>query len=429
MGDVQVNSIQTDGISGLNQWNQIQQNKVPVSKPPQKSFEETLRETQSKSKEKTPVKEESSEWPQIKARERFPLRSEVVEHLPDRQSGQIQEDQDQRAWPAPYNASQYRAKSIREFREIQAQHSRRIPKGEEGSPAYTPQEARGLNDMQIYKQDQLFNIPGGDFYFLKPDGSMEYNPEYDHSDFGNRVGKDLQDAAANLKYAFDNLGEGAKYTYIDKEGRMQTAQKTGLLKTLGNFVKNVFDGLNFGKNETENPPESAIQKIGYAGKKVFLDGFVKNIILGIPQAMLNAGENLFAATLNAMEAVPDATIGTTDIGRKLTTTVFDNAQVTLSYITDVMPTGEAWLRVHAAGSKDDGFRLPYLYNIKTPQQGLEDMRWAHVRNTPFRKVIETVGCIFSDMLTFHGLPILSLESEVRTGDAMTKDGQSQPSSE
>ena len=423
MGDLQINGIQTNGLSNVNQMQQYPKNRIPEQQIDGNVFEEDLRQAQSNlEKKQPPIHEENMEWPQIRGRSGSVQRPESLNRATEESVEQVPEDKTTRSWPAPYNASRYRAKTIREYREMQAQFDRRMPKAKQGDPdvpAYTPAESRGLNDIQLYKQDQLFNIPGGDFYFLKPDGSMEYNPNYDHSNFEDRVGKDLEDAVANVQFAMDNIGEGAKYTYVDTEGKMQTAQKTGLFKTLKNFVQNVVDGLNGGKEDQENAPESTLQKIGYAGKKIFIDGLVKNIILGVPQAMLNIGENLFAATLNAMEAVPDATIGTTEIGRKLTTTVFDNAQVSLSYITDVMPTGEAWLRVHAAGSKDDGFKLPYLYNIKTPQQGLEDMRWAHVRNTPFRKVIETVGCIFSDILTFNGLPIVSLEPEIQNPNDQT----------
>ncbi len=423
MGDLQVNGVQGNGFSNVNQIPQYPQNKIPEHQIDGNIFEENLRKAQSNIEEKQPsIQEENLEWPQIRSRSGSVQRPQSLDRATEESIEQVPEDKTIRSWPAPYNASRYRAKTIREYREMQAKFDQRMPKTKQGDPdvpAYTPAESRGLNAVQLYKQDQLFNIPGGDFYFLKPDGSMEYNPNYDHSNFEDRVGKDLEDAVANVQCAMDNIGEGAKYTYVDAEGKMQTAQKTGLFKTLKNFVQNVVDGLNGGKENQENAPEGTLQKIGYAGKKIFIDGLVKNIILGVPQAMLNIGENLFAATINAMEAVPDATIGTTEIGRKLTTTVFDNAQVSLSYITDVMPTGEAWLRVHAAGSKDDGFKLPYLYNLKTPQQGLEDMRWAHVRNTPFRKVIETVGCIFSDILTFDGLPIVSLEPEIQNPNDQT----------
>lgn len=412
MSDAQINSINPDGASNVNNWNFHKIQPVPKPDAPKQSFEQSLKEAQQSPA--PPVEGEKSQWPQIKARERFPSRSVEIERNPRTGVTEEQTSPEERAWPAPYNPSNYRTKSVKEFRQMQTDFARRIPKNEENNPDLAPSQ-KNMSQMTLYKQDQFLANPGGDYYVLQPDGSTKYEPDYDHTDFMSRVGKDVQDVAANIKNAFANMTDGAKFSYVDAEGKIQTAQKTGLLKTLGNFVKNVFDALSFGKNETENAPESALQKAGYAGKKIFIDGLVKNIILGVPQAMLNTGENLLSATLNAMEIVPDATIGTTDLGRKVTTTVFDNAQVTLNYITDVMPTGEAWLRVHAAGSEDDGFKLPYLYNLKTPQQGLEDMRWSTVRNTQFRKVIETVGTIFSDMLTWHGLPLVSLAPEIQTG--------------
>lgn len=54
---------------------------------------------------------------------------------------------------------------------------------------------------------------------------------------------------------------------------------------------------------------------------------------------------------NLVEVIPDATIGNLGAGEKLTTTFFDNGQVTIDYLTDILPAGEAWLRVHSHGQK------------------------------------------------------------------------------
>jgi len=256
--------------------------------------------------------------------------------------------------------------------------------------------------IRMYKEDQLMANPGGDYYVQDKNGQMQYNPDFDNSNFVNRVGKDISDSIGNIKNAVANLTAGTKYSYIDKEGKIQTAQKTGLLKTIGNFAKNFFDAVTFGSHK-ENPPQNIMQKAGYSAKKLMIDGVVKDILIGIPHSMVNTGENLLLATLNAMETVPDATVGNFKTGEKITTSVFDNGQIAVNYITDVMPTGEAWMRVNAFGSEDSGLRIPILYNLKTPQQGLEDMRWATVRNTPFRKVIETVGSMLSQMLKFAAM--------------------------
>jgi hypothetical protein len=40
--------------------------------------------------------------------------------------------------------------------------------------------------------------------------------------------------------------------------------------------------------------------------------------------------------------------------------------------------------------------LPVYYNLKTSKQNINDPRWATVRDTPFRKTIESVGAFISD---------------------------------
>ena len=40
--------------------------------------------------------------------------------------------------------------------------------------------------------------------------------------------------------------------------------------------------------------------------------------------------------------------------------------------------------------------LPVYYNLNTSEQNIDDPRWATVRNTPFRKTIESVGALISD---------------------------------
>jgi len=315
-------------------------------------------------------------------------------------------------WPKPYTPSSYRTKNLKDLKSLRnirkVPKKRTLPKKEINNPYYTHDKPVLTHQMKMYIQDQLMANPGGDDYFLR-DGKMVYDDTYDHSDINKRIGKDLNDAKANFKNAISNLVGGAEYSYLTADEKIETGKKTGLLATLGKFVKNFADAISLG-SLSEKPPVGGLQKAAHFGKKLFVDGLLDNILLGIPQSALNAGESLFLGILNTMEIVPDATIGETELGRKITTKVFDNAQVAVSYITDVLPTGEAWLRVQGAGSKDDGFKLPILYNLKTPQTGIRDLRWSQVRNTPFRKAIETIGTLLSNMWTHtHGFPFLSRE--------------------
>jgi len=63
-------------------------------------------------------------------------------------------------------------------------------------------------------------------------------------------------------------------------------------------------------------------------------------------------------------------------------------------IADLLPCGNAWLRVYAIGSRGD-IEPPVYFNLMTSEQGITDSRWATIRNTPFRKTIETIGSFLS----------------------------------
>ena len=65
-----------------------------------------------------------------------------------------------------------------------------------------------------------------------------------------------------------------------------------------------------------------------------------------------------------------------------TTEFFDDMQVFIDFVTDVIPTGEAGSRTHAFTFKKGINGLPIVYNITSPEQGMDDENWKYVRNTP-----------------------------------------------
>lgn len=256
----------------------------------------------------------------------------------------------------------------------------------------------GSLDAQIamYAEDQLLAHPGGDHYFLdRVDGV--YQPDADRSLFVNRVGKDVADAGANLLNLVKDLGEGSEFKYVAPDGSVKEAQRVGLLGTVGRFFGDLLSGLTFGAYtpEGEKAPEGFVESVGHFFKKVFYDAVVRDVLVGVPQSVVNMGKDAAFAAINLLQVVPDATIGNFEWGQKLTTTVFDNGQVAVDYLTDIVPGGNAWLRVHAAGRPGD-LGMPIFYNLDTAEMGLADPRWAYVRNTPFRKTIETVGSLLGD---------------------------------
>lgn len=257
----------------------------------------------------------------------------------------------------------------------------------------------------MYKDDQLLAHPGGDAYFLNRETEV-YAPSFDQSRFVNRVGKDLADAGSNLLNIAKDLALGAPYKYLAETGEIKTAQEVGLLGTLKNFAEDVFSGLSFGAYvpEGEAAPEGVLPSIGHFFKKILYEAPIRDLLIGVPHAAVNVIKDAALASLNLLEVIPDATIGNFEWGQKATTTVFDNGQVVVDYLTDVLPGGNAWLRVHAAGPRGD-MEPPVYFNLTTSEQGITDSRWSTVRNTPFRKTIETIGSLLSDaaiaVLTTH----------------------------
>jgi hypothetical protein len=149
----------------------------------------------------------------------------------------------------------------------------------------------------------------------------------------------------------------------------------------------------------ENEPQGFFERLTYSFSKI-KSAIFGDIVEGVGNSVLNMGEDLALSLWNLVETIPDATIGNFDLGKKISTTIFDNGQVLIDYLTDIMPTGEAWMRVHAFDITNiQNLELPLIYNIKLPENYSEDIRWQHIRNTPFRKVIETIGSIAADVVT------------------------------
>ena len=96
---------------------------------------------------------------------------------------------------------------------------------------------------------------------------------------------------------------------------------------------------------------------------------------------------------------------------RVATAVFDNVQVALDYVTDILPAGDAWIRVHSPDLKE--YEAPILNNIRRPEVSDGDSRWRYVRNTSFRKAIETVGSLAMDVLSLWLLGKIRLFGEKR----------------
>lgn len=265
------------------------------------------------------------------------------------------------------------------------------------SPA--PESASG---WQAYKDEQLLSNPGGDEY--------DYQAQARRIDPGNQgflqtVAKDLTDSFGNITHFFQDLLFGSTRYYRDQQDQVRQRHQQGLLSSVLECVKDIGSGLSLGlwRPDGEKAPEGVVQRLGFSLDKV-REAVWDDAVQGISGGVVNVSEDLLLAGWNLIEAVPDASIGHFESGRKLTTTLFDNGQVVIDYVTDIAPSGEAWLRVHS-GKLDlpDNVELPVFYNLQTPEHFPEDARWRYVKNTPFRKTIETIGSLVGDVLTFQVL--------------------------
>jgi hypothetical protein len=251
-----------------------------------------------------------------------------------------------------------------------------------------------MSDWAKYKDDQLLRNPGGDHYYL--DENKVVDDPKDRESFLARVGKDLADVAGNIKNFFGNLFMGSKVRYRDENNQIKEGRQRGLVGACVDFFKDMGSALTFGlwHPDDEKGPQGFMERISYAGSKL-KQAVLGDLVEGIPQSVNHMGKNIVLAGLNLVQVLPDSTIGNLEEGRKLTTSVFDNGQVMVEYLTDIIPTGDAWFRVHASSLTD--LETPVLYNLKTPEYVKGDNRWQYVRNTPFRKTIETVGTLLADI--------------------------------
>jgi hypothetical protein len=250
------------------------------------------------------------------------------------------------------------------------------------------------SDIQKYKDDQLLRNPGGRNYDLDKKQVVENVPK--KSTLG-LVRKDLSDVVGNIKNFFGNMIMGTTVLYRNDKNQILEGHQRGVLETAQDFFKDLGSALSFGswRPEGSPAPQGFKNRLFYSASK-FKDAFLGDLLGGIPASLNHMGKNIILSGWHLAEILPDAATGGAEQGQKLTTTIFDNGHVMIEYLTDVIPTGDAWLRVHASSLKD--LKPPVLYNLKMPEHFTEDNRWEHVRNTPLRKTIETIGSLVTDGL-------------------------------
>ncbi|MBU0986679.1 MAG: hypothetical protein KKH68_05435, partial [Proteobacteria bacterium] len=267
-----------------------------------------------------------------------------------------------------------------------------------------------MSDLEKYTDDQLLSNPGGDHYYL--DEKKVVSHPQDQESFWGRIGKDVSDAFGNIKNFFQNLFSGSKIKYRDQNNQIQEAQQRGCLASIVDFFKDIGSALSFGawRPDGETAPQGFINRASFFFSKV-KEAVLGDLVQGVFGSVIHMGEDLLFAGWNLVETIPDATIGNFEAGKRLTTDIFDKGQVFLDYLTDILPGGDAWIRVHSADLKT--LEPPVIHNINSPENNTQDSRWKYVRNTPFRKTLETVGSILMDIVTLNFLGKIELFSNER----------------
>lgn len=280
-------------------------------------------------------------------------------------------------------------------------HFPSLPSRKELAAAYVQQSGRAedpavQSGWQKYKDDQLLRNPGGDRYYL--DRNMVSADSRERDSFVSRIGKDLSDVLGNVKNFFGNLFMGSKIRYRDENNQIREATQRGLVGTCVDFFKDLGSALTFGAWHPDEAtgPRGVVGRLSHFCAKL-KKAFLGDLVEGVPKSVNHMAKNLALAGMNLVQVVPDATIGNLEGGRKITTTLFDNGQVLVEYLTDVIPSGDAWFRVHAMNFS--GGKAPVFYNLEMPEHAKADTRWQYVRNTPFRKTIETIGTLLADIAT------------------------------
>ncbi len=251
--------------------------------------------------------------------------------------------------------------------------------------------------IRMYREDQLLSHPGGDRVDFRSENPLDHT-ESDGS-FLERLAKDIKDAMANLANFFKDLFTGSTFKYVAEDGQILTAQRRGLLGNVLEFFKDLASGLSLGffRPDGEPEPKGLVERLSFAGKKIFGEAILDDVVFGIPNSSLNMMDDALLGIWNLVEVMPDATLGSLPGGDKIVTEIFDNGQVLIDYVTDCLPGGDAWMRVHAYKLEEGEAIPPIVYNLTLPERYSSDPRWATVRNTPFRKTIETIGSLLADL--------------------------------
>ncbi|MGQ3685532.1 MAG: hypothetical protein ACUBOA_11090 [Candidatus Loosdrechtia sp.] len=252
-----------------------------------------------------------------------------------------------------------------------------------------------LEQYKQYKEDQLLSNPGGDNYFLNKSTEVREH-DYDHSRFTKRMEKNLTDAGSNIRNAVDNLGAGAKFKYVCQDGHVKDGRKVGLTATVANFFRNMMSGVTLGlyTPEGESQPVGLVGRAKHFFRKIFKNALFEDVLKGIPGSVNNVVKDITLAGLNTVENVPDATLGNCKPGRNATTAIFDNVQVFISFIMDILPGGAAYTRTRSFNFKRGIKGLPVVHNITMPDDNSSGKEWKYVRNTGFRKTIESIPSFF-----------------------------------
>jgi len=260
--------------------------------------------------------------------------------------------------------------------------------------AYSAQAATSqpMTGLQKYVDDQLLRNPGGHDYDL----NEKKVRAFEGRTLAARVKNDLAAARDNVKNFIANMFFGARFCYRDENNQICEARHEGVLGSVIDFFKDLGSGCSLGvwRPGGEAEPQGVVKRLSYAFSKIY-KAFEGDLLGGVSGAVNHMANDLLLAGWNLTEAIPDATVSNIPAGEKAVAQTFDKGQVLIDYAVDVLPSGEAWKRVHSFSISEA--KVPVWNNVTKKEQEPGDPKWRYVRNTAFRKSIETIGAILVDV--------------------------------
>ena len=248
----------------------------------------------------------------------------------------------------------------------------------------TPAQMSGL---QMYKDDQLLRNPGGRNYYLDEKKVVENS---NTQPVGALISKDFSAVVGNIKNFFGNMFLGTTVLHRNERNEITQGSQRGLLRTIGDFCTDLGSALSLGAwhPDSAEAPHGLKNRFLYSVSKL-KDAFFGDILTGVPSSVNHMSKNLILSGLHLAEVLPDALTGGFEPGQKVTTAIFDNGHVALEYLTDIIPSGDAWLESMHPTGKNGSPRSSTTSKCPSIAKGMCDGRMSEI--PPFENPLKPLA--------------------------------------